>query len=59
VADELSAVEQVYMHLLHDFRIAVRDGDKARAYEVMKVIEYFERRWPDDVARYAARFPAN
>lgn len=55
VPEPLSAVETVYMYLLHDFREAHVAGSP-KATEIDKVILYFDKRWPEDVARYRARF---
>ncbi len=57
--DCMTAVERVYGLLLHDFRIAVKDGDQNAVASVDGVIRYFEGRWPSDVAMYKARFAPN
>lgn len=53
--EQLSPVELVYMYLLDDFRKA-HGGNLEDVREVDTVIRYLEKRWPDDVARYKARF---
>lgn len=60
--EPLSPVEMIYMYLLDDFRKA-HSGKLADVAEVDAVIRYVQKRWPDDVKRYKARFaktdPAN
>jgi hypothetical protein len=53
--EQLSPVEMVYMYLLDDFRKA-HQGRLDDVREVDAVIRYLEKRWPDDTARYKARF---
>lgn len=53
--EELSPIEMVYMYLLDDFRKA-HSGRLEDVAEVDAVIRYLEKRWPDDVKRYNARF---
>lgn len=56
MTDKPSDVEMVYGYLLTKFMNAARKNDEAKHARVLAAIELFEELWPDDTARWKARF---
>lgn len=59
MSEPMSYAEHCYMVLLNALRRAHAEGDKAKGDKILIAIEVFEAIWPDDVARYAARYPVS
>lgn len=56
-ASRPNEIETLYSYLLVAFMNATRDDDELRRHNCDVAIRLFEELWPEDTARWMARFP--
>ena len=59
MAEKPNEIEVVYSYLLVRFMDAARNQDQYERDRIERTIELFEEFWPEDTARWKARFPGS